>query len=333
MNKYIEDLIYVIPNKFIELLDDRNFISYKSEIDLLFKLWKIEGTDNVFYVRDVFNYYNLHLINIIKKKFTIVYDFRSLIHTEMNYKKKSIYKQYLLKYMESYAYRKADYIQCVSNNLLKYLHDNFDYRDAVVIPCFVNGVKKLSNKTVDSFVYCGGLSEWQKFDLILDLYFHIFCEYKEVNKKSCFTIITMQKDDAWKIINAKYKVNKDFTETIKIKTMHPNDIPSELTKYQYGFLFRDKHIMNETSCPIKLCEYLSSGVIPIMSSGIGDFSNTLDFAVYYNKDKVGLTKKLLLDNMRTPELSIAANSYFNDFLLPSKNIKKSPIFYLKKNKE
>jgi len=63
-----------------------------------------------------------------------------------------------------------------------------------------------------------------------------------------------------------------ISESIAVKTVSPEDITIELTPYQYGFILRDEHIMNQVSCPIKLCEYLANGVIPIMSQGIGDFA-------------------------------------------------------------
>ena len=66
-------------------------------------------------------------------------------------------------------------------------------------------------------------------------------------------------------------------------TQSHQEVLKELRKYDFGFLLRDDNIVNNTASPIKFLEYVSNGVIPIMSDGIGDYSRLV------HDKKIGIT--------------------------------------------
>jgi glycosyltransferase involved in cell wall biosynthesis len=41
----------------------------------------------------------------------------------------------------------------------------------------------------------------------------------------------------------------------------------------FGFILRDNILLNNVASPIKFVEYISMGVIPIISEGVGDYSS------------------------------------------------------------
>ena len=67
-------------------------------------------------------------------------------------------------------------------------------------------------------------------------------------------------------------LTSDQIKDVEIVSLPNNILMNELVGADYGFLLRDKSIINEVSCPTKLVEYLSCGVVPILdSAAIGDF--------------------------------------------------------------
>lgn len=198
----------------------------------------------------------------------IIYDFRALVFRESYYRNKSIFKMIIIFILEFICYLLADKLCAVSNNLKNELHQIFVLKRKIfVFPCvnFSYNIftKKKFNSNLDyKFVYVGSLSKWQMFDEILDL-------YKKISNKlpnTSLTVITRDKEKA---------ISKLEIKNIKgdVKSMTSNELKNKLENYDFGFLIRKKSLVNKVSSPVKFLEYLSSGVIPIMSAEIGDYSS------------------------------------------------------------
>ena len=57
----------------------------------------------------------------------------------------------------------------------------------------------------------------------------------------------------------------------KIISLPQHKVFQELKYYDFGFILRENHVINKVSSPIKLLEYTSSGVIPILTDSVGDY--------------------------------------------------------------
>lgn len=244
---------------------------YNSLFVYLFKQTDI----NHLYIRSIFDFITAYFLKkIFFKKYKIIYDFRGIINEESYLRNKSNIRKQILFVIEKFIYNKADKIHTVSNNLKNYLENNFGFRKMNVIPCAIshNILKEARNKEYIDFVYVGSISVWQKFEETVELYSYI--EKRLENTK--LTIITLDKDPVKDILKKYYVLNYE------IKSLNHQDVLKELRNYDFGFLLRDDNIVNNTASPIKFLEYVSNGVIPIISDKIGDYSRLV-----YDK-KIGI---------------------------------------------
>ena len=271
---YVPELTYFVPSELAGITQVKNTIIYRSNISLFLMLIRHLVKDDIVYCRDVFNFVVVRLALLCRKqksKFRMVYDFRALRYQELLYKERKFVKVWIIKQSERFAYLQADKVQAVSYRLSKELKKQFGERAVGVTPCFISKVaSNLPLKIPFSFVYVGGLSKWQKFEDILRCYNGLFNGISEYGGKPQFLILTADTDKALKSI-ANIVRSRCAFESISLKTVSSEKVLDEIKGFQYGFILRDEHVMNNVSCPIKLCEYLSVGVVPIMSSGIGDF--------------------------------------------------------------
>ena len=131
-----------------------------------------------------------------------------------------------------------------------------------VVPCLTSEIDvRFQEGEKLNFVYIGSTSEWQCIDETFRLYKKIASSYRNTS----FTLYTSNKSYV-KELNEKYEVSANC------KYVKHGNIDTELRKYDFGFLLRKNHLINEVSSPVKFLEYVSNGVIPIMTKNIGDYS-------------------------------------------------------------
>jgi glycosyltransferase involved in cell wall biosynthesis len=242
------------------------FIEYKKLSDLK----SILKDGNLVYFRDFRTYFNLLRYRINPGyNFRTFYSFRALIHEESFYMHKSILKKCILYLIEFFVYLTSDYIGCVSLSMKKAILKKFYIKRIITIhPCCINELHE-KNEIVPAdiieFVYVGGMSKWQKYDQILGAYDTLSIELKV---QTTLTVITKELDLAKEIAKRK-SVN---FEKIQFLSLSQKDVMRKLTSFHFGFLLREDNIINSTASPVKFLEYLSCGVIPILSKFIGDYS-------------------------------------------------------------
>ncbi|EOX4341819.1 hypothetical protein [Vibrio cholerae] len=131
-----------------------------------------------------------------------------------------------------------------------------------IVPCSSRLSYQSCDKIKDSYLYLGGMDPWQSFDKICD----IFNEINSFKPNAVFSIITRDKEKALKTLNLKNVKN------FKVITINDSlNLSKEISKYEYGFLIRDDSNVNKVASPIKLGEYLSCGVRPIITSVVSAF--------------------------------------------------------------
>ncbi len=104
-------------------------------------------------------------------------------------------------------------------------------------------------------IYSGGAQKWQNVGEMLTYIF------KNKNKAS-FNVFTHEP-----------AAFEEFTRIgIGVESLAPAQLISQYQKAHFGLIFRDDILLNRVSCPTKLMEYLSMGIVPILKSDdLGDF--------------------------------------------------------------
>jgi hypothetical protein len=270
---------------------DIDISKYKNiEISYLDKKTISSIKNSVIYIRTI----DIFLKNYLNLKFKgnhIVYDFRALLFVESYNRNKNRFKRAIIFLLELLVYLLADQVCAVSKSLKLKLGSLFLIKRKVfVFPCLVfnnlNGknIKANFDSNIIKFVYTGGLSGWQKFEEILSIYKKFS---KECKMDTSLTIITRSKDEAVKILET-MEVSAD------VKSLTNDEVLKELLNYQFGFLIRENNLLNNIASPIKFLEYLSCGVIPILSYGVGDYSEEAEkreISILLNeKDELSLNK-------------------------------------------
>lgn len=204
-----------------------------------------------------------------------------------NYSFKSKIVNVVFNRCEKYVLKKAFFSFFVSKAMIQYFEKKHDIKigsNQVVMPCYnklINEGLFLSPKKELSFVYAGTLFSWQCFEETVE----IFKEIEVLNSKAKFYIYTKEKETA-SIILKKYGVNNYELLFVSLE-----ELDRELSQYEYGFLIRENHSINNVSTPTKMNSYLSVGLIPIYTDVILDFEQNLDLKEYSLKFDFSTSKK------------------------------------------
>ena len=244
---------------------------------------------------------------------TVVFDGRSAMAAEISeydvfpvdYLRKNV------KLFEYHAVNDSDFRMSVSNELINYWNDNYNYSgiNHIVIPCtlyekyfFKNKFEfnKEALKIRENFgfkdddivlVYAGSTAPWQSFDLLEGMLTPLLQNDKRIK------VLFLSKKNKE---NTQFQLK--FPDNIFIKWVEHKDVLTYLKCCDYGILLRDKSDTNKVASPTKFAEYLYSGLPVLISENLGDFSsyvvkNSCGFVLKENiKDwsflkKVNLPKK------------------------------------------
>lgn len=231
------------------------------------------------YVRHLKGYAYAHILRLLlSKKVKILFDFRGFNTFErfIAFDSPPKLKFFLALKVEQFAYNNAYQVNAVSHSFKKILTDFFGVRkknlkQINVVPCCIDTVFLKQGRTNNNinFVYSGSLLPWQKFAETIDLYKSIASFYNNVT----LTILTRDVESARKIIADNNLPN------VNILNLSQKEVLNKLPQFDFGFLLREDNYVNKVASPIKFIEYISRGVIPILSPNIGDYS---DLVSLYN---------------------------------------------------
>jgi hypothetical protein len=213
---------------------------------------------------------------VLKKfmNFKLILDPRGAYPEEVFLRYKSLLLFFLINKLESIYYRTADLVIFVSDNFknhIKSKYQSFHYPSAVIPTFYVDEINDLSKFSIENgvkgsiplqLVYVGSMDVWQKFSVVID-----YCNELE-NMKIPFHLFIVTKDRTEAIKFLKKAIFKNWS----IQTLKPTEISTFLNEMDIAFVFRDFSIVNEVSSPVKIQEYLYSGLFVILSDKIGDLS-------------------------------------------------------------
>jgi glycosyltransferase involved in cell wall biosynthesis len=263
---------------------NNKYFTYKNRFNLL----PLLKNADVIYFRNIYDYLFSFLYCRIKNKNTI-YDFRGLVSYENFNENKNYLKFFVLYIFEFLAYAFSDIIQCVSEKMKVELKKMYVINKKInVVPCMVHANIKRTDSCEKGikFVYIGNLSSWQMVDTILNLALQIQNEIDSI-----FTFITFNKSEL------EEKIQKTDLLHYKVLTGNNKFVQNSLSIQDFGFLIRDDLMLNRVSSPVKFLEYVSNGVIPIITPYIGDYSDDVSerkLGIIFNGDIAKLIKEIKL---------------------------------------
>ncbi|MFA6980576.1 MAG: glycosyltransferase [Ignavibacteriaceae bacterium] len=192
----------------------------------------------------------------------------------------------------------ADWNIYSSRSMYRYYIDKYgiEHLNYSIIPCVVNAeYMKCSNLTKrmkkkeeleinDKIIFCysGTVAAYQMIEETLQL-------FKQINNiiHNSYLLILTPDDNLMEESCKKKSLSKT---TYKIINVRPVQLTEYLQIADFGFLIRDKILVNKVSSPVKFGDYLMNGVPIIATNEIGDISNTI------KEEKLGFILKELSVN-------------------------------------
>ncbi|MEA4812731.1 MAG: hypothetical protein VB108_09195 [Anaerolineaceae bacterium] len=171
---------------------------------------------------------------------------------------------------ERVAISKVEYVICVTNAMAAYLTEKYPQSKAkhIILPImddYIYDTKKVINEKKYSegkpnIMYAGGLQQWQMIPKMQEVIEKTLSQFN-------YTIVVPDTPaflDYWK---------EKSVPSIEVISGQRETVKKVCLKAHYGFLLREDILVNRVSCPTKLIEYLTYGVVPVLlSEAIGDFS-------------------------------------------------------------
>ena len=245
---------------------------------------------------------------------------------QMNTTLRSLRQCIRIKYfelLEKLALSKAKMLFFVSEAMLQHYRTKYGYKknNYLIVPCFNQELNSEAFNTPNkyesmSFVYAGGIQEWQ---CVLET-LQIFKIIKFAYPNAQLTILTKQ------ISEANDLIDQAGLNDVTVKYVPLANLSDELSHYKYGFLIRREHIVNNVATPTKFNSYLSLGIIPVITPAIRDFESRLRNLKYKvvindfrdNDDIINQVAKIEDNCLNRDEILDEYTSLFDDYYNPSK---------------
>lgn len=249
---------------------DKTIYGYSNTFDLTLQLIKIK--DKKIFSPVMFTTLYSGLAKILKSK-EIYYWVQGSVPEESFLRHQSKLKNRLLSAIEYGALSVSDKNILVSDEMQKHLEKKHkkSYKNSIVVPCVSEFSYDGSPKEKDSFVYIGGMSAWQRVDLMLEM----FNQIMKLKPNAHLYIATLEKEIATQYINE--HLDQVYHENVKLLSISDrSQIAHFLSTKEYGFLIREDIVVNQVSSPIKLAEYLSCGVNVIISDAVKSYATNIE---------------------------------------------------------
>ena len=237
----------------------------------VFSLSQISNGDTVFTT-------NLGMwakVFFLKRHCTLLYWYQGIAPEEILFEQRNIPKAFLAAFLERISLKHNTINFVVSNRMLEHFNSKYqaglDLDNTFVMPCFNETLKQEAVRIPDrynnpSFVYAGGLSEWQCISEMLALFQAI---QKDI-PNARFTILTGEVEIARRMAEPYHLNNISFG----YKT--GKELEKELQQHKYGVLLRKDNLINAVATPTKMNTYLANGLIPIFTPAVDSFEKNID---------------------------------------------------------
>ena len=189
-------------------------------------------------------------------------------------------RYWILNKIDTFVMKKARFILYVSD----YMREHYEQlagcsfmEKSYIMPCFNEEYDETIYQYKDYekkvFTYVGSLDLWQCFEQTVTLYKQI----EERIPNTLFKVLTFNVDEAKRILAEKGVKN------YSVACVPKEQVKKELLEATYGFILREDNMVNRVATPTKFSSYLASGVIPIFSDCLRDFSQAAEGMFYVLK--------------------------------------------------
>ncbi len=268
-----ENLIFIVPKKNIHILSNtfpnNSIIIYNTPRELINQV--VCNNDKKIFCPD---YISVLTISICKlfKKLDIYFWMQGIIPEESFMRHNSMLRKYILSIFEFIAIKISSFQVFSSSYMEFFIKKKYSIKtNNIIVPCTSDLSYSNSKKILYSFVYVGGLSAWQKFDQILLM----FDRFSKNHPEAKLYVATGEKIKAQRLCNQ--YLRKETSKKVSIKNIEGRGEMLEfLNTMQFGFLIRADDPVNNVASPIKLAEYLSTGVNVIISSSLTSYASEIE---------------------------------------------------------
>lgn len=197
----------------------------------------------------------------------------------------SYIRKTIISFIEHFALKHSKCVFMVSNSLIEHFKKKYnkDYSyKTYIMPCFNETINESLFYTDEKyknnvFCYVGGLSVWQNFPETVDI-------FKQVQAKQPNAVLKVYTPDQEK---AKAIIDEKGINNYSIGFVKSSELSDELASCKFGFIVRSESPVNRVATPTKLSNYMSAGVIPVVSNTVGFFDEVLrdkKYSVLLNGD-------------------------------------------------
>lgn len=216
-----------------------------------------------------------------------VYDVRSALSNEVRHNTNGIkgrMKELYLLYKERILFRKADHLLCVSQHMKEWIAQVSGRMNAIVVPCCANHEQFYPDKcarlkrraelgwSIDSpaIAYVGGYSYWQRPKDIVWLLAKLKARIPQLK-----VLILTGSVKSFSEMFAEVGIS---CGDVHIRKVPHGEVASWLNVADAGLILRHDILLNNVASPIKIGEYLATGLAIICTKGIGDYSHAISQA-------------------------------------------------------
>lgn len=263
----------------------------------LFLICKLICRSNNIYIHSLHNFFKVSILSSFEGK-NITIDLHGIVPEEMKFLGKRIYSRFL-GLAEERMFKVASNFVYVSEEMQNFYFEKYPFiknKINIIKPIYPQNVLRMPDrKEVEILreelgissndiviLYSGNMQKWQNIELSVE----IMKRYPNENYHYLF--LTKDKEKMEHLISKSGCKNLHYI----VKSVSP----AELNKYymlaHYGFILRDKHILNRVAAPTKMVEYLFFGIIPIVKyEEIGDVLKLGYEYISYKSDLSNLEPK------------------------------------------
>jgi hypothetical protein len=200
-----------------------------------------------------------------------------------------------LSYVEKQVLNKCVLNVFVSESMRKHFAVKYGYNkdNFFIMPCFntvinTKSFEREGKYKKPSFCYIGSMDKWQCFELTVS----VFKEIEKISNTAFLKVLTPDIKEGKRILE-EYSV-----KNYEIKHVSKENVGEELSGIKYGFVLREDKLINNVATPTKLSDYLSNGVVPIISDSVSDYYNYFKNQRYFifhenGMSPIDLAKKIL----------------------------------------
>ena len=235
------------------------------------------------YFRNLFEFATFHkMVRTVGGQ--CVYDVRATLSNEVRHKSpgfKGRMKELFVFHKERQVFRQADHMLCVSQHMKEWIAKSSGRMDAKVIPCCADHEQfhpdeharlKLRaelgwSNDCPVIAYVGGSSYWQRPEDIVRLLGGLKGRIPQLK----VLVLT----GSVELFSAMFAGVGLSCVDVHIRNVPHGEVASWLNVADAGLVLRHDMLLNNVASPIKIGEYLATGLAVICTKGIGDYSQAI----------------------------------------------------------